>query len=200
MRTTLLTLALFALCALPARAQSDQQEPDVGTAQEAAGPAAAFTPEETFEAISDFGLSDREARVLGGFASGAQSNATLLRQEGHANQAALGQVGAGNLAVVLQQGDANLTSALQVGQGNAVGVRLQGTGNRLGAPLRPGVLQIGEGNLYLLDLAGDHHTIAPSTQIGTDNQVVQLGATAAPFGVQQIGSGMRMVIRHNGAQ
>jgi hypothetical protein len=207
MQQTLLVLILLALCASPAWAQSEQQEAEARQAQEAGVPIGAvsrphdaFTPQETFDTISDFGLSDQEAQVLDGFASGTQSNSALLRQDGHANEAFLGQVGAGNLAVVLQEGTANVTTSVQVGQGNVVGVRLRGDGNRLGVGLRPGVVQIGEGNLYLLDVAADYQTITPTTQFGTDNQVVQLGETAAPFGVQQFGNGMRMIIRHNGAQ
>jgi hypothetical protein len=162
--------------------------------------------QETFDAISDFGLTHAEARVLASLSPGAGGNVALLRQMGYDglvgqdNVAAVGQFGGANLSVVIQEGAANTTSSVQAGQGNVVGVRLRGVGNHLGTASQPGVLQIGEGNLYLLDFAGDHQTIAPTTQIGMDNQVVQLGNVTAPLGVQQVGNGMRMIIRHNGAQ
>lgn len=153
-----------------------------------------LTPQEAFDAIIDFGLSDRESDALGAFSRSAEGNTTLLRQLGTNNEAIIDQMGARNLAVLLQQGNGNATSARQSGTGNIIGVRLLGSDNQLE------VHQSGLDNMYLLDFTGNGLNIAPAVQIGTGNQAVQLGLTAAPFGVEQYGNGMRMIIRHNEAK
>ena len=102
--------------------------------------------------------------------------------------------------MIVQEGGSNFTSTRQIGSGNVIGVRLRGVGNTLGTPNNPGVLQEGADNLYLLDYAGNGQPIDPTIQQGNGNQVVQIGEIDAPFGVEQRGDGMRMIIRHNGAQ
>ena len=211
MRLLSLTLALLLATALPAaHAQESEAEVETVILQQSvaqATTAVPFTAGEAFDAIQEFGLSGVEAQALDGFSLGAQGNLALLRQTGHgaslgvSNTAAIDQSGDGNLAVVLQEGDFNYASALQVGERNVVGVRLRGVGNRLGtSEADPGVRQAGAGNVYLLDFTGDNQVIAPTTQVGDGNQVVQLGGVAAPFGVEQYGDGMRMIIRHNGGR
>lgn len=209
MRTFLLVLAVSVAPTLAVHAQDSEQDVTTLIVQEAITQGTNANPlatDEAFDAIADFGLLSEEGQALAGFSLGAQGNLALVRQAafddllGNDNDAFVGQDGNGNLAVLLQQGDGNFTSTLQVGSGNVIGVRLRGVGNQLGTPSAPGVLQAGADNLYLLDYTGNGQTIAPTAQIGDGNQVVQIGAIDVPFGVEQRGDGMRMIIRHNGAQ
>ncbi|MEP0547081.1 MAG: curlin repeat-containing protein [Rhodothermales bacterium] len=211
MRTLLIALALSVAPTLAAHAQDSEQDVTTLIVQEAVTQGTTANPlatDEAFDAIADFGLLSEEGQALAGFSLGAQGNLALVRQAafddllgaGNDNDASIGQDGDGNLAVLLQQGDDNFTSTLQIGSGNVIGVRLRGVGNQLGTQATPGVLQAGADNLYLLDYTGDGQTIAPTAQIGDGNQVVQIGEIDVPFGVEQRGDGMRMIIRHNGAQ
>jgi hypothetical protein len=208
MRTLLIALA-FLIAALPVSAQESEQDVTTLIVQEAVTQGTNANPlseQDAFDAIANFGLQSEEGQALADFTLSAQGNLALVRQAafddllGTDNDALVGQGGNGNLAVLLQQGDGNFTSTLQIGSGNVIGVRLRGVGNQLGTPLAPGVLQVGAENLYLLDYTGDSQLIEPTAQIGDGNQVVQIGAIDVPFGVEQRGDGMRMIIRHNGAQ
>ena len=198
MRILSLVLALMVLSAAGAHAQADNPatQADAQIVQEVLGSTSAtpVTPQEAFDTIAGFGLSEREGGALDAFSLTAQGNLALVRQTGDGNAAILDQTGSGNLAALLQLGSGNVTTAEQNGSGNVLGVRITGSYNELD------VLQDGNDNLYLLDYAGDGQAISPGTQIGHDNQAVQLGEVAAPFGVQQVGDGMRMIIRHNGAE
>jgi hypothetical protein len=203
MRTLLIALA-FALAALPASAQETEQEVTTLIQQEVIDVPlgqSELTPDAAIEEIRS-GLLDpgsTEADLLNGFAlSDQEGNLTLLRQEGSDNQAVIDQSGAGNLAVLLQLGSNITTRATQAGSGNVFGVRLSGDNLDLGGP--DGVRQIGDNNVYLLDYEGGAEQLAPTTQVGVDNRVVQIGNVSQPFGVQQFGNGQRLIIRHNGAQ
>jgi hypothetical protein len=201
MRPLLIALA-FLTAAAPASAQETEQEVTTQIVQEAIVQSAnepAVTAEGAFNTIQDFGLLEAEGQALTGFSLGVQGNLALVRQTGLDNVLGVGntaeieQRGAGNLAVLLQLGDGNLTTLLQEGAGNVFGARITGSNNTL-----DGVVQRGADNLYLLDYEGSGRMIEPSLQEGDGNQVVQIGATDAPFGVQQYGDGLRMIIRHNG--
>jgi hypothetical protein len=208
MRTLLLALAVSVVPTLAAHAQESEQDVTTLIVQEAITQgtnANSLGADEVFDAIEAFGLSDEEGSALEGFSLSAQGNLALVRQAAFddllgGNDASVGQDGDGNLAVLLQQGNNNFTSTLQVGSGNVIGVRLRGLGNSLGTPADPGVLQAGADNVYLLDYEGSNQIIAPTIQEGNGNQVVQIGEIDVPFGVEQRGDGMRMIIRHNGAQ
>lgn len=195
-----LVIILAAIIFRPGAAHAQHEDPatqaDAQIVQDVLGSTTndVLSPQEAFDAITDFGLSDRESDALGAFSRSAQGNTTMLRQLGADNEATIDQMGAGNLAVLLQQGNGNVTSARQSGTGNVIGVRLLGSDNRLE------VHQSGLDNTYLLDFTGNGLNIAPAVQIGTGNQAVQLGLTAAPFGVEQYGNGIRMIIRHNEAK
>jgi hypothetical protein len=201
MRTFLIALA-FLLAPLPASAQETEQEVTTLIVQEAVAQATdgpAVTAEGAFSAIQDFGLLESEGQALAGFSLGTQGNLALVRQTGletlygSGNEAEIDQRGAGNLAVLLQLGDNNLTTLEQRGSNNVIGIRITGSNNTLeGVELR------GANNLYLLDYAGDGQTILPTSLRGSDNQVVQTGSVSQPFGVEHRGSGLRMIIRHNG--
>jgi hypothetical protein len=203
MRTLLIALA-FALAALPASAQETEQEVTTLIQQEVIDVSLGqsdLTPDAAIDDIRS-GLLDpssTEADLLNGFTlSDQEGNLTLLRQDGDNNQAVIDQSGAGNLAVLLQLGSNITTNATQDGSGNVFGVRLSGDNLDLGGP--DGVRQIGDNNVYLLDYEGSAEQLAPTTQVGVDNRVVQLGNVSQPFGVQQFGNGQRLIIRHNGAQ
>ena len=201
MRTLLIALALIA--ALPASAQETEQEVTTLIEQEVLDPfmgESDLTPEEAVEEIRSglLDLNASESEFLNGFTLTDQGNLVLLRQEGSDNQAIIDQSGAGNLAVLLQLGNSITTRATQNGTGNVFGVRLSGDNLDLGGP--DGVTQIGDNNVYLLDYEGSAQQLAPTTQVGVDNRVVQIGNVSQPFGVEQRGDGMRMIIRHNGAQ
>jgi hypothetical protein len=201
MRALPIALAIL-ITALPASAQETEQEVTTLIEQEVLDVtlgASDLTPEEAVEEIRN-GLLDptsTEAELLDGFTLNDQGNLALLRQEGSGNQATVDQSGAGNLAVLLQLGNNITTRATQSGTGNVFGVRLTGDNLTLGGA--DGVTQIGEGNVYLLDYKGTAQEIAPTTQVGVDNRVVQVGNVSQPFGVQQFGNGQRLIIRHNGA-
>jgi hypothetical protein len=210
MRALCLALALLAAAAVPAAlAQESEAEVQTVAIQQAVAQATTATPlttEEAFDTILDFGLSAPEVQALDAFSLGAQGNLALVRQEGFGvflgvgNSAIVDQSGSGNITVLLQQGDGNFTSTRQVGDDNVIGVRLRGANNQLGTTAGPGIQQLGNDNVYLLDFAGDSEVIAPTLQDGSGNQVVQIGTAAAPFGVQQYGNGLRMIIRHNGGE
>lgn len=209
MHTRRLLLVLFSVSAFvpfaSAQTEAEVQTVFIEQAVVQSTTATPLTVEETYDTILDFGLSDVEVEAFTEFSLGTPGNLALVRQTGFEaavgfnNNVVVDQSGEGNLAVLLQQGDGNFTSALQLGNGNVIGVRLRGTNNQLGSSAAPGIEQLGDDNVYLLDYTGNGQTIAPTTQMGNGNQVVQLGETAAPFGVQQYGDGMRMIIRHNGA-
>lgn len=202
MRTLLIALA-FLIAALPASAQETEQEVTTLIEQEVIDPfmgESGLTPEEAVEEIRSglLDLNATESEFLDGFTLTDQGNLALLRQEGSDNQAIINQSGAGNLAVLLQLGNNITTRATQSGSNNIFGVRLVGDNLDLGGT--DGVTQIGDNNVYLLDYEGNAQQIAPTTQVGVDNRVVQIGNVSQPFGVQQFGNGQRLVIRHNGAQ
>lgn len=191
---------VFALMVLPtavhAQADNPPTEADAQIVQEVLGSTSAtpVTPQEAFDIIADFGLSEREGGALDAFSLASQGNLAMIRQEGSNNEALFDQTGNGNLAVLLQLGDGNTTTAQQIGTGNVFGVRIAGSYNTLD------VLQDGSDNTYLLDYVGDGQTLPSAVQSGVGNQAVQVGEISAPFGVQQYGDGMQMIIRHNGAQ
>ncbi len=117
----------------------------------------------------------------------------LVRQEGTGHAAALHQLGPANLAALYQRGADQSALVEQVGAGNVLGLRLDGDGHAVTAR------QLGDGNLYLLDADGpaggpafDHAVL----QVGDDLQAIQTGVTAAPFDVEQRGTGMSLIIRH----
>lgn len=116
----------------------------------------------------------------------------LIHQDGAANLAVMDQDGASNLAVMMQHGSGNTTQLTQHGTGNIYGAWLTGNDNRLN------VTQHGDANTYLLEFAGnglafEHEAI----QVGAGNQAVQLGTGTVPFGIEQRGDGMTLIIRHN---
>lgn len=199
MQRIILALVL-ALMVLPAAVQAQADNPatqaDAQIVQEVLGStsAAPVTPQEAFDTIAGFGLSEYESGALSAFSLGAQGNLALTHQDGANNEALLEQDGNGNLAVLLQLGDGNLTTSRQVGTGNVFGVRIAGSYNELD------VEQEGADNVYLLDYVGDGQMLPSAVQSGVGNQAVQVGEIAVPFGVQQYGNGMEMIIRHNGAQ
>ena len=197
MRRFIVPLALLILpvAAFAQAAPATQEEAQI--VQEVLGSTSAVpvTPQEAFDEIRAFGLSEREGGALDAFSLASQGNLALIRQEGGSdNEALLDQAGNGNLAVLLQIGSGNVTTARQLGAGNVFGVRIDGSYNELD------VLQDGSENVYLLDYVGDGQVIEPAVQSGVGNQAVQVGEIAVPFGVQQYGNGMQMIIRHNGAQ
>lgn len=197
MRRLILSLALLILPAAAfAQAANPATQEEAQIVQEVIGSASAepVTPQEAFDEIRDFGLSEREGGALDAFSLASQGNLAMIRQEGANNEALLEQDGTGNLAVLLQLGDGNVTTARQIGTGNVFGVRIEGSYNELD------VLQEGSDNVYLLDYVGNGQTLPAAVQSGVGNQAVQVGEIATPFGVQQFGNGMQMIIRHNGAQ
>ena len=202
MRAFSLLLALL-VSALPVYAQTDEEEAlIIQEVIEASMGESAVGPEAAENALGEIrtgllGLNLDELDVLEGFTLNDQGNLALLRQEGSGNQALIDQQGTGNLAALLQLGNGITTTATQIGDGNVFGVRLEGNDLVLGPD---GVTQIGDHNVYLLEYTGSARQIAPTTQIGDGNQAVQVGGIAVPFGVEQYGDGMRMIIRHNGAQ
>ncbi len=131
-----------------------------------------------------------EAHLLGGFQRGGSFG--LVTQRGTGNTARLDQAGPANLAVLSQQGDRNTALLEQVGAGNLYGAWLTGDDNVTN------VTQRGADNVYLLDFEGDalQHRVV---QQGTGNQAVQIGAGAAPFGIEQRGDHMEIVVRHGAA-
>jgi minor curlin subunit len=147
------------------------------------------------------GLNPYELGMLDGFSLSDQGNFAIVRQEGLNNLADVSQQGQANVAIIVQEGTNITTKASQIGQGNVFGVRL--VGNNLVMQNADGtdtVLQEGFENVYLLDFEGNDQLIPVSTQVGVDNQVVQVGQINTPFGVEQYGNGMRMVIIHNGIE
>lgn len=197
MRRLILSLALLILPAAAfAQAENPATQEEAQIVQEVLGSATAepVTPQEAFNEIRSFGLSEREGGALDAFSLASQGNLALIRQEGSGNEALFDQDGSGNLAVLLQLGDGNVTSARQTGTSNVFGVRITGSYNTLD------VLQDGSDNTYLLDHVGDGQTLPSAVQSGVGNQAVQVGEIGVPFGVQQYGNGMQMIIRHNGAQ
>ena len=197
MRRLILSLALLLLpVAALAQADAPATQEEAQIVQEVIGSTSAqpVTPQEAFDEIRGFGLSEREGGALDAFSLASQGNLALIRQEGADNEALLDQSGSGNLAVLLQLGVGNATTARQIGTGHVFGVRIDGNYNELD------VLQEGSDNTYLLDYVGDGQTLPSAVQSGVGNQAVQIGEIATPFGVQQVGNGMQMIIRHNGAQ
>lgn len=152
---------------------------------------------------------------------GGSGNTASIDQRGSSNLATILQDGTGNRAWVLQDGSANTSSLSQHGTDNVATMRLLGPNNsaavlqygtnnlyevtidRSGA--RPStasmlnVLQDGANNVYRLDFqnrgANLNHSVL---QIGRGNVIEQTGRNLRPFGVEQRGDGLQMVIRHNG--
>lgn len=138
--------------------------------------------------------------LLGGAAHDAlqtalqgNGNAAYVHQEGSFNTAHITQRGRANAAIMIQQGSGNTSRLLQEGTHNVYGSWLQGDDNVLN------IEQIGSGNAYLFGFQGNrlHHSVQ---QVGTGIRAVQVGTGHAPFGIQQHGNGMDIIIRHNGAQ
>lgn len=140
-------------------------------------------------------LNADERGFLSDFSLETQGNLTLLRQEGAENDASVVQRGAGNVAVLVQTGTNLTAGVVQEGSGNVFGVDLEGDDLLLGE-----IVQQGDGNVYLLEYRGSALEIAPAVQVGQQNQAIQVGAIEQPFGVQQYGNGLNMIIRHNGGQ
>lgn len=138
---------------------------------------------------------------------GSGNESSITQMNGSGNEAVVRQTGrpAGggtlsgrnNLAVVVQNGFMNEAIIRQWGNNNIAGIRLDGNNN--GVTLR----QEGNGNEYLLDFSGSGLGASTSTrshqvvQLGTNNQLVQVGEGSMPFNVRQRGNRMRMVIRHH---
>jgi hypothetical protein len=202
MRAFLIALILL-ITALSASAQETEQEITTLIEQEVIDVPLGesdLSPEDALKQIRTglLDLDSDELDALDGFTLSDQGNFARIRQEGSDNQAFIDQSGAGNLAILLQFGNNITTRATQIGSNNVFGVRLDGDDLDLGAA--DGVTQIGDGNVYLLDYEGSAQQIAPTTQVGVDNRVVQIGNVSQPFGVEQFGNGQRLIIRHNGAQ
>ncbi len=147
------------------------------------------------------------------FQDGNDNDATI-NQRGSGNQASITQLngddndasveqgpgdgfpGKNNLAVIVQDGSFNETTIRQGGRDNVAGIKLDGNSN--GITLE----QTGSGNEYLLDFTGSGlgsrggSTTHQVSQIGSNNQLVQVGENSMPFNVRQRGDGMRMIIRH----
>jgi hypothetical protein len=115
-----------------------------------------------------------------------------IAQQHVGNQAMLEQFGTAHLAVVEQQGVGNTTHLRQFGSDHLYGSWLRGDGNAVE------VVQEGRSNHYLLEFEGDglQHT---ALQAGVNLQAVQVGVTSVPFSIEQRGSDMSLLIRHNGA-
>lgn len=122
--------------------------------------------------------------------NGDENDATVVQEPGG------GSPGENNLAVIVQDGSFNETTIRQRGRDNVAGIKLVGNSN--GITLE----QTGSGNEYLLDFTGSNlgsmgtSTTHQVSQIGSNNQLVQVGENSMPFNVRQRGDGMRMVIRH----
>lgn len=156
-----------------------------------------LTADEALRTLRDrLQLDAAERQLLDGFSLGLQRNLVLVRQEGDGNLAVVEQLGEANLAALLQFGVGNAVVAEQIGRGNLLGVQITGDGNRLGAEGAPGVLQFGDGNLYLLEYTGSGRDLPAARQLGDGNQLVQTGVTALPFAVEQRG-GAVLIIRHD---
>ena len=155
-----------------------------------------ISPGEAIELISDRLWEGEpfvfDSRLLSGY--GLRGNVALISQGGQGNVVDLWQNGAGNVAVVSQRGVGNETVLSQDGSGNTMGVRLDGVGNALKATQR------GNDNLYLLELDANFRNLLPVVQVGDRNQAVQIGDVQVPFGIEQRGHDMNLIIRHNGAQ
>jgi len=103
-----------------------------------------------------------------------------------------GGPGSDNLAVAVQDGSDNATTIQQYGSKNIAGVRFDGSDNAME------LLQVGDGNEYLLDHAGNGLDLTGSRhveQIGNNNLLRQRGA-GTPISVQMKGEGIRMEITH----
>lgn len=135
--------------------------------------------------------------------TGAGNEAFVTQLGGNGNEATVEQgpsngfSGLDNLAVIVQEGSLLQTTIRQHGRDNIAGIRLVGNNN--GITLE----QTGSSNEYLLDFTGSglgsmgSSTNHQVSQIGRNNQLVQVGEGLMPFNVRQRGNGMRMVIRHN---
>lgn len=115
----------------------------------------------------------------------------LGEQNGTGNTALVEQYGDANIAVLLQNGTDNRTTAIQNGSRNLFGAWLTGDENQLR------VEQYGNENIYMLDFTGSGLNPPPVVQQGDMNQAFQIGVISTPFGIQQRGTGMRLLIEHN---
>ena len=113
-----------------------------------------------------------------------------IYQGGDGNFASITQNGTNHLAVVVHEGNSNFTDVTQNGSDHVAGIRLNGDDNQFR------LTQDGSGHRYLLDFGGSNlnHEVV---QNGVDNTAVQIGEGSMPFGIEQNGSGMTMIIRHN---
>jgi len=113
-----------------------------------------------------------------------------IYQGGDGNFASIMQNGTNHLAVVVHEGNSNFTDVTQNGSDHVAGIQLHGDNNQFG------LTQNGSGHRYLLDFEGsnlDHAVV----QNGANNTAVQIGQGSMPFGIEQNGSGMTMIIRHD---
>ena len=135
------------------------------------------------------GLAAFDAYLAG--PQGEGGHFAFIEQEGAGNVGRVVQAGAANIAVLVQRGDLNRSALTQAGEANLIGLFLHGDGSRFD------VAQHGDANVYLLDFAGDRldHGVL---QVGHGNEAVQLGEAPVPFGIEQRGDGLRLIIRHNG--
>lgn len=184
---------IYSCTALPASSAYSQNaapEPDLHI-QQVEVAATQRSPEEVAEDIlyrlQHGGIMPDRLDVLGAFSQG-QSFAHI-NQHGQMNAASLSQSGLHNLAVMQQEGNSNTTVLEQIGNGNVLGVWLTGDNNFLD------VLQQGNDNVYVLDFIGDdlQHTV---TQQGDGIQARQIGLGSRPFGIEQYGSGLNILIEH----
>ena len=187
-----LCVLLLCLAALPARAQ----DAPTGEAfvRQVAPSTEPVSREAALQLVGDR-LAPQEKSLLNSYLhAGAPGGGhfAVIRQDGAAGLALIEQEGASNLAVMIQQGTGNTMRLTQHGTGNIYGAWLDGNDNRLH------VAQHGDANTYLIAFDGDgpgfEHRVV---QFGTGNQVVQLGAGASPFGVEQRCDGMTLIIRHD---
>ena len=130
--------------------------------------------------------------ALRGLSTG-QGNVAVVNQRGNRNEARVEQIGQSNVAVMIQRGDYNASSVLQDGSNNAYSSFLRGNYNETS------VLQRGDNNTYSLGFIGNNldHSVL---QDGSGHTAAQFGVGFQPFSIRQVGNGMDITIRHNGAQ
>lgn len=119
------------------------------------------------------------------------TNTAIIDQVGNNNLASVNQtLGTSNLAVLKQAGNYITTLVNQVGSGNVYGSDLAGNNHYLN------VSQIGMDNLYLLEYNSSvnlNHTVQ---QIGNNLEAIQVGTVSKPFSITEQGVGMKILIQH----
>ncbi len=151
-----------------------------------------ITPQQAFiEIRKRLALGDRP--VLNRYLIGpylADANLALIQQVGDRSRTEIEQRGEGNVAVLYELGDRNRSSVLQRGDDNIYALWLRGDQNRMNGR------QIGDRNIFLFEGAGENLTFPFVSQVGNDLKAVQIGSTVLPFGIEQRGNGMEVIIEH----